>query len=176
MIGNQSAEKCWNKHCQAEEDADYHIPDLSSICFTVPQKKQQRDFGRASVGRRRNKKTDLYAYKCIQPYTAIKVQHRGSFVHGKWCLLGTEEGKMLDSPSEPPVLGAWSWRRQRCWPCQCTQQFLQGKALSENNCWCCLTWFHNHHPTSKTRVSSLWTFLCYKKISAIINVSSAHLS
>lgn len=36
---------------------------------------------------------------------------------------------MLCLPLEQPALGAWSWHRQMCWPYQCTQQSLQGKAL-----------------------------------------------
>lgn len=139
MIEKQGAEKGWNRHCQAEADADYNIPDLSSICFTMPhfhKKAGDRLWESISGAGRRQICTHINAFS---PTLQSKVQHRGSFVHGKGCFLGTEGGKMLHSPSEPPVLGAWSWRRQRCWPCQCTQQFLQGKALSESNCCCCLT-------------------------------------
>lgn len=33
MMGNQGAEKCWNRHSQAEGDADYNIPDLSFLFY-----------------------------------------------------------------------------------------------------------------------------------------------
>lgn len=74
-MGNQGAEKCWNRHCQSkvEGDADYNIPDLSSTCFTMPHfdKKAGEKLWESIHGEKR-KKTDLYTYKCIQPYTAIK--------------------------------------------------------------------------------------------------------
>lgn len=63
-MGDQGAEKCWNKHCQGEEDADYNIPDLSSICFTVPHfhKKVGERLWESISGERQEEEEDRSAH------------------------------------------------------------------------------------------------------------------